>query len=68
MTTPRILVEHANHLPVGDPKSGQVALGPLIDAKQRDRVHAMVSDIGLGRARRWPPVAPTRSCSIGRRC
>ncbi len=44
MTTPRILVEHANHLPVGDPKSGQVALGPLIDAKQRDRVHSMVSD------------------------
>src|SRR6202522_140174 len=39
-----ILVEHANHLPVGDPKSGQVALGPLIDAKQRDRVHTMVSD------------------------
>jgi benzaldehyde dehydrogenase (NAD) len=39
-----LLVEHANHLPVGDPKSGQVALGPLIDAKQRDRVHAMVSD------------------------
>src|ERR1700722_8685796 len=39
-----ILVEHANHLPVGDPKSGQVALGPLIDAKQRDRVHSMVSD------------------------
>src|ERR1700678_2748978 len=39
-----ILVEHANHLPVGDPKRGQVALGPLIDAKQRDRVHTMVSD------------------------
>lgn len=39
-----LLVEHANHLPVGDPKSGQVALGPLIDAKQRDRVHAMVTD------------------------
>ncbi|HUY16150.1 MAG TPA: aldehyde dehydrogenase family protein [Acidimicrobiales bacterium] len=39
-----LLAEHANHLPVGDPKSGQVALGPLIDAKQRDRVHTMVSD------------------------
>jgi benzaldehyde dehydrogenase (NAD) len=39
-----LLAEHANHLPVGDPKSGQVALGPLIDAKQRDRVHSMVTD------------------------
>jgi benzaldehyde dehydrogenase (NAD) len=40
----RVLAEHANHLPVGDPKTGQVALGPLIDAKQRDRVHAMVTE------------------------
>jgi len=39
-----LLAEHANHLPVGDPKSGQVALGPLIDKKQRDRVHSMVTD------------------------
>jgi benzaldehyde dehydrogenase (NAD) len=29
---------------VGDPKSGEVALGPLIDAKQRDRVDKMVQD------------------------
>ena len=40
----RILAEHADHLPVGDPMSGQVALGPLIDATQRDRVHQMVTD------------------------
>ena len=40
----KLLSERANHLPVGDPKSGQVALGPLIDATQRDRVHAMVTD------------------------
>jgi len=39
-----LLAEHADHLPVGDPKSGQVALGPLIDEKQRDRVHSMVTD------------------------
>jgi benzaldehyde dehydrogenase (NAD) len=39
-----LMAEHANHLPVGDPMSGQVAMGPLIDAKQRDRVHAMVND------------------------
>jgi benzaldehyde dehydrogenase (NAD) len=37
-----LLAEHAEHLPVGDPASGQVALGPLIDAKQRDRVHSLV--------------------------
>ena len=39
-----LLAEHANHTPVGDPKGGHVALGPLIDAKQRDRVHSMVND------------------------
>jgi benzaldehyde dehydrogenase (NAD) len=39
-----LLAEHADHLPVGDPMSGQVALGPLIDVTQRDRVHAMVSE------------------------
>lgn len=37
------LAEHANHLPVGDPTMGQVALGPLIDASQRDKVHALVT-------------------------
>lgn len=37
------LAEHASRLPVGDPFVEQVALGPLIDAGQRDRVHALVS-------------------------
>jgi benzaldehyde dehydrogenase (NAD) len=37
------LSEHADHLPVGDPAGGQVALGPLIDEAQRDRVHSMVT-------------------------
>jgi benzaldehyde dehydrogenase (NAD) len=32
----------ADQLPVGDPTSGQVALGPLIDAGQRDKVHGLV--------------------------
>jgi benzaldehyde dehydrogenase (NAD) len=36
------LVAKATHLPVGDGASGQVALGPLIDQRQRDRVHATV--------------------------
>jgi benzaldehyde dehydrogenase (NAD) len=38
------LVAKANHLPVGDPASGQVALGPIINERQRDRVHAIVQD------------------------
>ncbi len=38
------LVAKANHLPVGDPATRQVALGPLIDVRQRDRVHAIVQD------------------------
>ncbi|GAA4358272.1 benzaldehyde dehydrogenase [Angustibacter luteus] len=37
------LVEHAQALPVGDPFREQVALGPLIDAGQRDRVHSLVT-------------------------
>lgn len=37
------LAEKASHLPVGDPASGQVALGPIIDEGQRDKVHALVT-------------------------
>jgi benzaldehyde dehydrogenase (NAD) len=57
MTTGRILVQDkiapalierlaavADHLPVGDPATGQVALGPLINERQRDRVHRLVQD------------------------
>ena len=39
-----MLVAKALNLPVGDPASQQVALGPLISASQRDRVHAIVED------------------------
>jgi len=37
------LAAHADALPVGDPASQQVALGPLIDAGQRDKVHGLVT-------------------------
>lgn len=40
----RRLVEKARHLPVGDPATEQVALGPLINERQRDRVHGIVQD------------------------
>ncbi|WP_332851706.1 benzaldehyde dehydrogenase [Duganella sp. S19_KUP01_CR8] len=38
------VVAKAKNLPVGDPMSGKVALGPLINARQVQRVHAIVQD------------------------
>ncbi|MEV2225887.1 benzaldehyde dehydrogenase [Nocardia vinacea] len=38
------LAEHARALPVGDPARENVAIGPVIDAGQRDRIHQMVTD------------------------
>jgi benzaldehyde dehydrogenase (NAD) len=37
------LAEKASHLPVGNPATEQVALGPIIDERQRDKVHNMVT-------------------------
>ena len=37
------LAEKASHLPVGNPATDQVALGPIIDEAQRDRVHGLVT-------------------------
>lgn len=37
------LAAHASSLAVGDPSTGQVALGPLIDSRQRDSVHQIVT-------------------------
>jgi benzaldehyde dehydrogenase (NAD) len=38
------LVAKAKHLPVGDPTTGQVALGPVISRSQVDRIHGIVKD------------------------
>jgi len=38
-----VLAEHANRLPVGDPAGDNVALGPIIDSKQRDNIHRVVT-------------------------
>src|SRR4051812_14924014 len=38
-----VLAEKVDKLPVGDPFREQVAMGPLIDAGQRDRVHELVT-------------------------
>jgi benzaldehyde dehydrogenase (NAD) len=45
------LAAHARQLPVGDPMSGQVALGPIIDEHQRDRIHGLVTSSVAGGAR-----------------
>jgi benzaldehyde dehydrogenase (NAD) len=38
------LIEKARHLPVGNPYTEEVALGPLIDQQQLERVDAIVQD------------------------
>jgi benzaldehyde dehydrogenase (NAD) len=38
------LADKAGHLPVGNPATEQVALGPIIDVRQRDKVHTLVTD------------------------
>lgn len=45
------LAAHADALPVGDPYTAKVALGPLIDAGQRDKVHRLVGASVTGGAR-----------------
>ena len=45
------------HLPVGDPATREVALGPIIDDGQRDRIHDLVNRTASPPERRWPPVA-----------
>src|SRR5262249_41388566 len=43
------LVAKAEHLPVGDPASGNVALGPIISRSQVERIHGIVRDtVGAG--------------------
>lgn len=38
-----VLAEHADRLPVGDPTRDDVAMGPIIDGKQRDSIHRIVT-------------------------
>jgi benzaldehyde dehydrogenase (NAD) len=45
------LAGRASALPVGDPFRDQVALGPIIDAGQRDKIHALVETSRSGGAR-----------------
>ncbi|WP_020672915.1 benzaldehyde dehydrogenase [Amycolatopsis nigrescens] len=45
------LAAKADALPVGDPATEEVALGPIIDAGQRDKIHALVQSSVDGGAR-----------------
>jgi benzaldehyde dehydrogenase (NAD) len=38
------LAERARNLPAGNPATEQVALGPVINQRQRDRIHAIVEE------------------------
>lgn len=38
------LVDKATHLPVGNPATEEVAIGPVINERQRDRVHSIVQE------------------------
>jgi benzaldehyde dehydrogenase (NAD) len=40
----KALAERASHLPVGDPNKDEVALGPIINEKQVERVERIVAD------------------------
>ncbi|GAA2599479.1 benzaldehyde dehydrogenase [Actinomadura fulvescens] len=46
-----VLAEKAGKLPVGDPASGQVALGPVIDRSQLERIDRLVRDTVAAGAR-----------------
>jgi benzaldehyde dehydrogenase (NAD) len=37
------LAGKAAHLPVGNPATSEVALGPIIDVRQRDKIHGLVT-------------------------
>ena len=55
-------------LPVGDPATAPVALGPIIDAGQRDKVHDIVTRSVDAGARLAAGGDVRRACSTGRRC
>jgi benzaldehyde dehydrogenase (NAD) len=53
------LAGKADQLPVGNPATGQVALGPVIDAGQRDKIHRVVTaSVDGGACSTGPPCSP----------
>ena len=53
------LAERAGHLPVGNPATSEVALGPIINAKQIERVQRIVDETVGAARRRWSAAPPT---------
>lgn len=44
-----LMAEKASNLPIGNPATQEVALGPVIDSAQRDRIHDLVNrTVGAG--------------------
>lgn len=69
LVTPYVeaLAAKADGLPVGDPAREEVALGPLIDRKQLDRVHGIVTDsvaAGATIAAGGEPVGPAYRATV----
>jgi benzaldehyde dehydrogenase (NAD) len=61
-----LLAKHASSLSVGDPATGTVAVGPIIDAGQLQGVHRIVT-ASVAAGARLLSGGPTTSCSTGRR-
>jgi benzaldehyde dehydrogenase (NAD) len=62
------LAAKADKLPVGDPAVEEVALGPVIDAGQRDKIHRFITTSADQGARGSRRGVPSRICSTGRPC
>ena len=67
-TTSASLAAHAGHLPVGDPATARSRSAPIIDERQRDHIHELVTVLRPGRARGSSRAARTRGCSTARPC
>jgi len=63
----RKLVDKARALTVGNAARGEAALGPLINQRQLQRVHEIVSD-SLQAAHGWRRAANTTNCSTSPPC
>ena len=63
----KALAERAGHLPVGNPATDEVALGPIINEKQLARVRRIV-DESVEQGAKVSPAARTTGCSSPRRC
>ena len=64
----KALAERASHLPVGNPATEQVALGPIINAEAGRARSSGSSTTACRRGPTWSPAASTRTSSSSRPC